>query len=340
VKERLQEYLQNAYPERKNLVVRSADRISDGWESELYHFTIQHGTWLNRKRERLILRIYPGDGAEIKAKHEFDNMKRLHETGYPVPRVIFLEEGSERFGHPFVIMEFIEGQPLWSLLSSSAEQEARRLISQFIELFIRLHHLDWRLFVEEPERKQWSDPFYFIDRWLEDARRMLDHSGVTEFLPIVDWLGDHRDSLGCEIPSAVHQDFHPNNVLVLKNGQGVVIDWTNFDISDKRFDLAWTLVLANSYEGMVVRNLILAEYERQSGEQVDQIEIFEVFACARRLFDILSSIAQGAERRGMRPEAVEMMKRQMPAHKRVYEMLATRTGIVFPTMDRFFHEES
>ena len=63
-------------------------------------------------------------------------------------------------------------------------------------------------------------------------------------------------------------------------------------------------------------------------------ETFELFACTRRLYDVATSLAQGAESRGMRPEAVEMMRKQMGATARVYELLAERTGIRLEGIER------
>ncbi len=47
----------------------------------------------------------------------------------------------------------------------------------------------------------------------------------------------------------VHWDYHPGNVLLRDDSSAVVIDWTQIDVSDPRFDLAWTLLLVSSYEG-------------------------------------------------------------------------------------------
>jgi len=115
-----------------------------------------------------------------------------------------------------------------------------------------------------------------------------------------------------------------------------VLDWSGFEISDARFDLAWTLVLVSSYEGAVWRERILGTYEHQMGAPIQQIEYFEVYACVRRLFSIVASIQGGADKLGMNPNAVVLMKEQKYAHRRVYDLLLERTGIRVSEVEKLF----
>ena len=50
-----------------------------------------------------------------------------------------------------------------------------------------------------------------------------------------------------------------------------VIDWTNFAVTDARFYLAWTLVLAHAYGWPEMRAQVLHGYQRHAGQQVEQI---------------------------------------------------------------------
>jgi aminoglycoside phosphotransferase (APT) family kinase protein len=280
-----------------------------------------------------VLRVYLGDDGDFKSAHEFRSMSQLRQAGYPVPKVLLLETENSPLGSPFIIMERIDGQVMGSVLFGAPEKQQRELLTLFCELFIRLHRLDWRPFVAGDEIQE---PFFLVDRWLSRARDGLARFGQAGLLPIVEWLERRREALPCRRPSPVHQDFHPENVLLQADGSPVVIDWTAFDVSDSRFDLAWTLVLAHSYLGVEWRNRILQEYERVAEARVEQIELFEVFACGRRLFDISVSLAEGAEKLGMRPGAVAMMRQQMGEAERVYELLVARTGIRIAELERMF----
>ncbi|MCI2429289.1 phosphotransferase [Candidatus Acetothermia bacterium] len=330
----LQDYYAQVFPTKSGLQVKEFANITDGWESEIYSFVAEYGPATGRLRETLVLRLYSGENAHTKAAHEFHTISQLHRAGYPVPQVFLVEHEHSPFRRPFVIMEKIDGQVMWPLLSSSSPEKRRYLLTLFCTLFVQLHALDWRLFVGDADRC--SDPYFSVDRWLDGARRTLNTSPQIGFLPIVEWLQDRRDDLLCPRPSPVHQDYHPNNVLMRDDGSAVVIDWTGFDVSDARFDLGWTLVLAHAYAGEYMCSNILQEYERLSEAVVKHIECFEVCACARRLFDIAVSLSAGAERRGMRREAITMIKQQREAHQRVYDLLLERTEIRITAIERLF----
>jgi hypothetical protein len=111
------------------------------------------------------------------------------------------------------------------------------------------------------------------------------------------------------------------------DGSATVIDWTQIQVADSRFDLAWTLMLVGAAEGWHWRDRILAEYERLAGAPVQELEWFEVAVCSKRLFSVFVSSAAGPETLGMRREAVDLMRRQFPALRRVYQLLLTRTGL-------------
>ena len=167
----------------------------------------------------------------------------------------------------------------------------------------------------------------FIDRWLDDARGILQNFPEFNAPLFLEWVTARRDLFACARPSPVHQDFHPGNILVRADDSAVVIDWTNFAVTDPRFDLAWTLVLAYAYSGQTLRDQIFSGYQHHAGKQVEQIEAFEAIVCARRLLDLTISLTQGAQRMGMNAQAVEAMRANMEAHRRVHRLLIERTGL-------------
>lgn len=320
----LEAYCAAAFRNKENAQVKGLTDISAGWESTLYSFWLEHGPAAERQTERMVLRLLVGEGADDKARREFQAMRRLYQVGYPVPDVYTLECESSPFGQPFILMEHIDGEQLWPLISNATGQEREQFLTLFCQLFTQLHALDWRPFTSE---QAFTNPYHFIDRSLALGRDYLRRFPQNQALePVFKWLEVHREGMGCPRPSPVHQDFHPANVLVRPDGSAVVIDWTGFAVSDSRFDLAWTLILAYAYEGTAMRDQVLHTYERVSGKKVEQLAGFEVIACLRRLLDVSISLLAGPEQLGMRPEAAAAMQAQLPAHKRVAKLLAERTG--------------
>ncbi len=329
----LQAYYQNKFQSKRSCKIRNLENMTTGWESEIYTFTLEHGQASTRVREDLVLRLYTGMGAGDKSEHEYHALNKLHKVGYTVPKVYLWEREGSPFGKPFIIIEKIAGQAMWSKLDSSDELEKAALVERFCELFARLHHLDWRLFVDEAEFTRFQGSYVFIDEWLGIAQYYLEQFPGSGFPPAVGWLAERRERFACRRPSPVHNDFHPGNVLLRDGISPVVIDWTGFGVSDARFDLAWTLVLVDSYMGSTGRDTILRLYENYWGEKIVELDCFIVFACLRRLFDITTSLLHGPERLGMRPEAATAMKRDIRPTARVYQLLMERTGLRIKEVD-------
>lgn len=332
----LQAYCRRTFTEWDGLEIKAIEDITSGWESEVYAFDLLHGP--AKDIQPLILRLYAGEHAFAKAEREFIALRRLHNAGYPVPRPYRLERRNSPFGNPFVLIERIAGRPMLSSMLDVGQVEQRALIALFCDLFARLHRLDWHQFIQAERGYQAIDPYVFVDRWFILARQSFTHYSKYDFLPVLEWLETKRNELFCLEPAPVHLDFHPNNILLRGDGSAVVIDWTGFDVSDARFDLAWTLVLSYAYLGAEWRDQVLKGYELMGGKQVEQIEIFEVFACLRRLYEMHISLSQGAGRQGMHSRAEADMKAQKGAYQKVYHLLLHRTGIRIPEIERYLSE--
>jgi aminoglycoside phosphotransferase (APT) family kinase protein len=308
-------------------------KISDGWENDVYSFTTEYEQGGGRKRDDLILRIYPGDGARQKAAREFNGMQKLYELGFPVPEVFTLELDDSPFGKPFVIMEKINGRSMGQILDESPDEKRRDLATLLCEMFVDLHNLDWRQFVPDPSVYETGDPYGFVNQFLSKAQGYVERFQRTDFVPALHWLKERRSDVPCDRPSVVHLDYHPYNILMQDDGKPFVIDWTNIDIADFRFDLAWTVLLMSGYGNPEAREIVLDEYQRIAGRRIEHMEYFDVMASLKRLFSISVSISDGAGKLGMRPEAVTMMKRNVSHIKSVYSVLYDRTGVAIPEIE-------
>lgn len=329
----LQTCLQSCYASPAPVVLHELNVITTGWESEIYTFNLEHGPADERTRTPLALRLYTGGSASRKAANEFASLQRLGRAGYPVPRVDCLETDPARLGRPFILMAYIPGPTLGAVMGAADEAGLSAWIEQFCALFVRLHRLDWRQFVDDPDQPQYHQPYTFLDQQLTQARQYQQRFSSAGFSAVLDWLEARRERMACRLPAPIHYDFHPNNILVQPDGRLVVIDWSSFGVSDPRFDLAWTLMLADAYRGEAWRTALLAAYERLSGAPLEAMDEFLVFACLSRLTDLTVSFQHGADQMGMRPEAVEAMRQAAPANRRVYNLLRQRTGLRIPAVE-------
>jgi hypothetical protein len=169
---------------------------------------------------------------------------------------------------------------------------------------------------------------------LERASWYLEKFNFVDSGPLMDWLNEHLPAVPCSQPAVVHWDFHPRNIMIRPDGSPQVIDWTSSEISDARFDLAWSLLLIEIYEGVEWRGKVQAEYERQAGGPLIGMDFFNAYACARRLFSVIISMKAGAGALGMRPGAEQIMKGQREPLKKVAARLKMVTGLVLVDIDQ------
>ncbi|RPJ45140.1 MAG: hypothetical protein EHM21_09620 [Chloroflexi bacterium] len=333
----LSDYYPRAFPDRSGAAIHDVIDLNTGWESEVHSFSVD---WVQDGlpcSEDLILRIYPGQDAFSKAKKEYEALELLHRAGYPVPRVDRLELDPAPFGKPFLIMERIHGQPMWKPMFHGSWFKQHALRVKFCSLFSRLHTLDWRALVPDPEKHMPSAPNRLVEEYLLRLKPLIQAVPIPGFQTNWDWLDANCKDVPSAGPVLVHWDFHPENILLKENGEAVVIDWTGLELTDYRFDLAWTLLLLSAAEGSRHREPLLREYERQAGHRVQDMEVFDTFACLRRLFSIIVSLKYGADKLGMRPGAEAIMRRQAPAARRVYERLLTLTDLTIPEVEQFLN---
>ncbi len=327
MKNQLLAFYKSKFPSYQNSEIKHFNRITDGWETEVYSFNLEYEEKNSLESHDLILRVYPGTDAYQKSSREFSVLQKLHELQYPVPEVFLLVRDDSPFKQPFVIMERIDGSVMGEKVIRIIEGQ-----KQFVRLFFDLHQLDWTRF--NPDTS-----LYLSQKYLESVLEkyhdfIVDSHRKPGFLPVIKWLEKQSSTINFLRFSVIHYDFHPNNIIIRKSdNKSFVIDWGSWEVADFRMDLAWTLLLASSYYGSQMRDFILKEYESISGVGVENIEFFDVIACTRRLFSIVVSLSEGAQALGMRPGAEETIKEDVSHIKKVYSQLQKITGENIPEVD-------
>jgi aminoglycoside phosphotransferase (APT) family kinase protein len=335
MRQKLQSYCQSQYPDRQALQVTNLLPLTGGMTHEMFVFDIEHGV-VDRQREKLILRLYSGEGAIETSEREFHCSRWLHDAGYPVPRVHVLDRATSPIRKPFIIMERIEGRALWQCVVDLPEHRRGTLHVLFCKLLFQLHSIDWRTFAPPNKACVIDDPYVFADEYLAIERNCLSQHALTEFDPIVDWLQARRDDVPCMRPALTHGDFHYQNILLREDGSPVVIDWTTARIADPRVDLAWTLLLQQTHVDVHLRNTILQEYERLSGAKVQHLVWFETLACLWRLRHLAVLLSGGEHKLGMRSDAGALVRQNLVPYQKVYELLQLRTAIRVPLVEALF----
>jgi aminoglycoside phosphotransferase (APT) family kinase protein len=223
-------------------------------------------------------------------------------TEVPVPRVCWLEQDPKWLRTPFLVMNQIDGvaptdMPPYVfggwLADASAGQQAK-LQSAAVGLLVGLHELTPErvdlAFLDRPDLGVTPlDRHLNAQRWYYDwAREDVSYSLIDDAF---DWLEDHRPIDG---PTVLNWgDARIGNILFRDFEPVAVLDWEMAAVGPAEIDLAWMIFLHHFFQdiaersarpglpGFMRREDMAAEYERQSGHRVRNLEWFEVFAALR-----------------------------------------------------------
>lgn len=328
----LEKFCQSIFPDVEGLSVSHIQRISDGWECEVFSFVAGPPEGPGKD---LILRAYPGNpssGPDAKCQREYTVLNALRALGYPVPEVYGFCLDLSVAGAPFLVMERIKGTSLDTVYLVSDPGARLSMVTEFAALQAKLHSYDAVHF--DPARSQ-LDSQELIAAELNEFERYFSTDFEETMRPVMEWLKDNAGKVTREKPCLIHLDYHPHNILVRGDGAKFVIDWTSARVSDARYDLAWTLLLLGNRG---VQSLYTGEYFRISGRSANGLDYFLVLAATRRLGSILISLRYGPEVLGMRPGAVQPMKHSLTRLRDVYQVVVNGCGIRLPEVEALFDQ--
>ncbi|NOU75392.1 phosphotransferase [Paenibacillus sp. LMG 31458] len=122
-----------------------------------------------------------------------------------------------------------------------------------------------------------------------DSSILQKHDFVSYFYPRIEEHQDIKNLLirltESENPKQdclIHGDFNLGNILEA-DGKYTIIDWTNGQLGDPRYDFAWSIVLIKIYVGVRYGSFYLSAYLSQNQYTKEELELFEAVACLRWL---------------------------------------------------------
>lgn len=332
--DRLQDYLSLRFPDWSGLEVHNIQNITSGWETEIISFDVQYWVSEHQEIKHLIARIYPGAPAAHRAKSEFDLLQSLAAAGFPVPRVFAVETHSRVFESPFLVMERILGSTMMEIMNRAQEQSFSEMIGLFGRLFVQLHSLDWKRMSVVSDADLHTNPRAVFTEHLDGFRKHITEHGVGFLSPIVDWLSENLQAIALLPISILHRDFHPMNILINREGNPYVVDWTAATLGDPRIDVAWSMLLAELHLEGGLKDMILDSYQNARGEALQDMDYFKIDACLRRLSDILISLNSGASTLGMRESTSEEMRAGINLLSHMHTIVKRITGMEIEEIER------
>ena len=305
-------------------------QASDGWETEILLFTVEPSVPEFSGLKHLAARVYPWPWQAERVRAEFLLLDALFKAGYPVPRAVRFEPDAGFLGGPFFVMEQIRGSLLGFQYTRGTEQQKREASLIFGDLLAKLHAMDPGAFVGEGA--VWPDQRTALTT-LEPKvlRGFLARSSISPQLgPILRWMDDHGPGLEGRETCLLHGDFHLWNIMLREDGGPVVVDWGQAGLGDPRHDIAQSMLLSKTQNMPGVAQASLQAYEAASGRRLENLELFETMALARRLGAIMVCLADGPEALGLRPELAPFMFKRLHQVDALRILLERQAGISLP----------
>jgi aminoglycoside phosphotransferase (APT) family kinase protein len=330
----LAELLRQGLPGAPALRISGLEELTGGWETYLLAATAETIGKGASERFGWVLRFRIGAQANDFALQEYAVMKSVAERGIPVPGRLQLVTGDSPFGAPFLAMEKVEGATLGRLLETEPSAVVGELLNSMVELFVALHSLrpdtDW---FADPSRLDRAAPGTTVPGVMGRIQDTIERHQLETMAPLTDWLRSRLADVPPGEISLVHNDFHPDNIIVRRQGAMCVLDWSFAGPGDPRLDLAWTVFLMGTAVGHQHRQSVLTRYRRLSGATIDPFLVLE----ALKLADRLVTLASWLEEPAVIPVAKitpQAMRTDYRIHiLNIYRRLKELTGLSLPLFE-------
>lgn len=256
--------------------------LASGWETTLYEFA------LSGRSEKLsgvesgspmVLRFYPSAEAAQKGAQEYRTISYLRGVGYPVPRPYLFESDVNVIGAPFLVMERLNGGPLFAVRSfPQAFKTFAMGFLGFVRAHARLHRMTLPLpgVIGPPDCAEPGRPAdsrtrtvaarpglacdvdsvisgsndtaatSLLDRTLDLIAQRIEDGPLPGLIEALGCLRAKASEFRLAPRSLLHLDYHPQNVLVKGTRVTGVIDWANIAVGDRHFDAATTSVILST----------------------------------------------------------------------------------------------
>lgn len=204
-----------------------------------------------------VLKIWNKD-SKPNIRNQYELLSRLYESGIQVskPYGWGMDVDSNQ-----VLLTSYDGEPIAKLSKAKLKQLAQKLI--------RVHGYD----VNDTGNADanFIPQYDFVGYFFSSIELHEDmHQILTHLLQRTEFRQDHL----------IHGDYNLGNILEADD-QYTIIDWTNGQLGDTRYDMSWSIFLMTIYAGERNGKVYSTLFKSLTEYTPDDAEIFEAMACLR-----------------------------------------------------------
>jgi aminoglycoside phosphotransferase (APT) family kinase protein len=272
LRETLEGYLKVRFAEREELVLSKAEKLRLSASHSIFMVRADWKEANGTVSEDLIIRMEPDMGVHqsYDIGRECETVKKMYGSGVPVPKIYWLEQDTSILGHPFVLMEKIEGERLMDAWMKHPEHRSQ-LMEDLISVLVKIHQVDWQVgglgFLGEPEH----DRFYALSE-IKKWEQVLE-KGAYCANPVAAELGVwlRRNMPAAERTTVCHGDYSVLNAYVHEGRIAAMLDWEMVGLGDPVSDIAWLCNMAAAVRMPDWdQERFIRGYEETSGTKVNQ----------------------------------------------------------------------
>lgn len=197
----------------------ATERLTGGVSADVYRLDL---FLPDGSESRVVLRCHGRAHSGHSAELEFQLLKSLFDSGLPVPEPLCVDADCEVFGHPYLLIVFVDGS------SVVAKSEADTYIDTMAETLAMVHRTATDTLPALPLR---LDP-------LPASRDFLPVD--SDWHELRDYLSQLENTAFDGTPTLLHGDFWPANLIWTETRIASILDWEDAAVGDPLSDVACT----------------------------------------------------------------------------------------------------
>ena len=158
--------------------------LKSGWAGEIISLKSKDNT------QRYVIKTYNSSKNGLEnIKQEWKGLNLLYKANYPVPEPIICDFTNDK---PYIVMEEIEGENLWTCYQNLSMEDKEQLLDKFIKVFFELHELDISIVDKELVK---DSTISFIEKEINEIKELVKENNLEGFTQIIDWLDTEKANI-------------------------------------------------------------------------------------------------------------------------------------------------